>query len=245
MIAANGATRALSGRARVSRRCGGWCARPSAGTASWPWPPSTAERLPDEPDAAALEAFLVRRRGGRSAALPRPVAAIVKLIGSGEYAVEWPGEPITGHFGLAVRDYTHSTAPNRRFPDLITQRLLKAALAGRRCRTRATSWRRWRSAAPTRKTTRRRSSARCGSRPRRRCWRAQVGASTTRSSRACRRRGRGCASLHPPVEGKVVRGGGPGRRRAGAGTAGRHGPPARLHRLRPRAALAPRRRERR
>jgi exoribonuclease-2 len=55
---------------------------------------------------------------------------IVKLIGSGEYAVEWPGRPGSGHFGLAVRDYVHSTAPNRRYPDLVTQRLLKAALAG-------------------------------------------------------------------------------------------------------------------
>ena len=57
--------------------------------------------------------------------------SVVKLLGSGEYALEVPGQPAEGHFGLAVRDYTHSTAPNRRFPDLIAQRLLKAALAGR------------------------------------------------------------------------------------------------------------------
>jgi VacB/RNase II family 3'-5' exoribonuclease len=87
--------------------------------------------LPGEPDARALSAFLSERRRADPDRFPDVSLAVVKLLGRGEYAVETPGAGATEHFGLAVRDYTHSTAPNRRYPDLITQRLVKAALAHR------------------------------------------------------------------------------------------------------------------
>src|SRR5256885_8117318 len=86
------------------------------------------ERLPPEPDARALEEFLVRRRKADPLRFPDLSLAIVKAMGAGEYVVEQPGQTPIGHFGLAVKDYTHSTAPNRRFPDLITHRMVKAAL---------------------------------------------------------------------------------------------------------------------
>jgi len=88
------------------------------------------EHLPQEPDAGALESFLVTRRTADPLRFPDLSLAIVKLIGRGEYVLDQSKDGSPEHFGLAVRGYTHSTAPNRRFPDLITQRLIKAALAG-------------------------------------------------------------------------------------------------------------------
>jgi len=88
----------------------------------------SGHRLPSRPDAVALDAFLAERRQADPVMFPDISLSVIKLLGSGEYAVDIPGQEPEGHFGLAVRDYAHSTAPNRRFPDLVSQRLVKATL---------------------------------------------------------------------------------------------------------------------
>jgi exoribonuclease-2 len=89
---------------------------------------SLNDKLPPEPDSRALADFMARRKAADPAHFPDLSLSIVKLLGPGEYTVQKPGIASEGHFGLAVHDYTHSTAPNRRYADLITQRLVKAAL---------------------------------------------------------------------------------------------------------------------
>ncbi|MGH8220525.1 MAG: RNB domain-containing ribonuclease [Steroidobacteraceae bacterium] len=130
MIAANGAIARFLGTSgfpslrRVLRAPERW-SRIAALAAS------LGQSLPDTPDALALDAFLRSRRAADPARFADLSLAVVKLLGRGEYVAERPSARGPGHFALAVLDYAHSTAPNRRFPDLITHRLLKAALAGR------------------------------------------------------------------------------------------------------------------
>lgn len=88
-------------------------------------------QLPPVPDSKALEEFLVKEKAADPVRFPDLSLTVIKLLGNGEYVAELPTENVQGHFGLAVKDYAHSTAPNRRFPDLLTQRLIKAALEGK------------------------------------------------------------------------------------------------------------------
>src|SRR5215470_17040350 len=88
------------------------------------------EKLPAQADSKALNDFLTRRHAADPDHFPDLSLAVVKLMGPGEYVLQRPGDPEQGHFGLAVQNYTHSTAPNRRFADLLTQRLIKNMLSG-------------------------------------------------------------------------------------------------------------------
>ncbi|MFA4850116.1 MAG: RNB domain-containing ribonuclease [Methanoregula sp.] len=127
MVAANGTTVAFLGNARIPM-----IQRIVRIPKHWDGIVLTAalygETLPDEPDAKALTDFLVRQKEADPVRFPDLSLTIVKLMGAGEYVPLDPGESPIGHFALAVTDYTHGTAPNRRYVDLIIQRLVKTVL---------------------------------------------------------------------------------------------------------------------
>ncbi len=128
MVAANGVMAAALGKAGVSS-----IRRVVKTPERWPRIVALAaqygETLTAAPDSGALSAFLQRRQAADAIHYADVSLAVIKLMGPGEYVVMHPGDHEQGHFALAVRDYTHSTAPNRRFADTVTQRLIKAVLA--------------------------------------------------------------------------------------------------------------------
>jgi VacB/RNase II family 3'-5' exoribonuclease len=164
------------------------------------------EALPISPDPRALSDFLARRKAADPVHFPDLSLSIVKLLGAGEYTVIQSPEEQAGHFGLAVYSYTHSTAPNRRYADLVTQRLLKAMIAGR-----PSPYSRDQLEAIARRCTERENAARKVERLMR-----KVGAAVLMSDRIGERfeaivtgvaaKGTYVRLLHPPVEGRVVRG---------------------------------------
>jgi len=87
------------------------------------------DKLPPEPDSGALNLFLQKRKASDAVHYADVSLAVIKLMGPGEYVLSRPGDKDQGHFALAAHDYTHSTAPNRRFADTVTQRLIKAVLS--------------------------------------------------------------------------------------------------------------------
>src|SRR5205807_6179371 len=88
--------------------------------------------LPAEPDSKALNEFLIRQKAADPDHFADLSLAVIKLVGPGEYVLEKAGETAPGHFGLAVQDYTHATAPNRRFAHVVTQPLIKATITGQK-----------------------------------------------------------------------------------------------------------------
>jgi VacB/RNase II family 3'-5' exoribonuclease len=207
MVAANGVTarfldaRGLAGLRRVLRTPQRWDRIVELAR-------RLGERLPGAPDAASLEAFLARRRAADPERFADLSLSVIKLLGRGEYALDRPGQDVDGHFGLAVSDYTHSTAPNRRFPDLITQRLVKAALSGSR-----TAYGTGELAGLARHCTEQEDAATKVERQVRKSAAAlllehRVGERFEGLVTGAADKGTWVRILHPSVEGRVVRGGG-------------------------------------
>ena len=170
--------------------------------------------------------------------LPGSVAGVVKLLGAGEYVPKRPGEPVEGHFGLAVDDYTHATAPNRRFPDLITQRLVKAALAQAPVPYDDEALRGARGALHAAGTQCRKVERLVRKSAAAMLLQSRIGQQFDAIVTGASDKRTWVRISHPLAEGRVVQGfEGPGRRRSGACAAETHRRAARIHRFHPRGRL--------
>ena len=205
MLAANGAMAGICERANIP-----WIRRIVRSPTRWErlvtLAASHGATLPAEASGPALAAFLASRRKAAPDRFGELSLAVVKLIGSGEYAVERAGEELEGHFGLAVDHYTHGTAPNRRYADLVTQRLLKALLAGG-----PAPYNDEELAAIAERCTQRESDARSVERKLRKLGAAslladRIGERFAAIVTGVTRRGTFARLLRPPAEGKVVSG---------------------------------------
>ncbi len=205
MVAANGAMASLLESRRVPS-----IRRVVRTPARWPriveLAQSLDEELPQEPDSRALADFLDRRKAADPVHFPDLSLSVVKLLGPGEYVVQHPGVESEGHFGLAVHDYTHSTAPNRRYPDLVTQRLLKAVIDGA-----PTPYTESELAAIAERCNERESAARKVERLMRKAAAAlflssRIGESFDAIVTGVSQKGTFVRLLRPPAEGRVVRG---------------------------------------
>ena len=152
--------------------------------------------LPGTPDSVALDAFLVKERAADPQRFPDLSLAVIKLLGAGEYVAELPGATAPGHFGLAVKDYAHSTAPNRRYPDLVTQRLVKAAIAGQAAPYSYAQLDAWPGISPKKRMPPTRSNGRSANPRQRSSWNRGSANSSTPLSRVHRTKapGPGCSA---------------------------------------------------
>ena len=205
MLAANGALAAICEQAGVA-----WIRRIVRSPSRWERLVALAAEhggtLPASPSGQALAAFLAERRRVAPDGFGELSLAVVKLIGSGEYEVERAGEELEGHFGLAIEDYTHGSAPNRRYADLVTQRILKAIIAKR-----PPPYSDEQLAAIAQRCTQKESDARAVERKLRKLGAAalladRVGESFAAIVTGVTRHGTFARLVQPPAEGKVVTG---------------------------------------
>ena len=163
-------------------------------------------QLPARADAGALNAFLAKSRQENPARFPDLSLSVIKLLGRGQYALELPGAPIAGHFGLAVSDYMHSTAPNRRFPDVIGQRLIKAALGNAQAPYTSDELRDLAAQCTTQEDAAAKVERRVGKSAAALLLQSRIGATFDAIVTGAADKGTWARALTPPVEGRIVRG---------------------------------------